>query len=78
VSKPLKQPSHYVAGLILVSCCPRGSKQLCDLFSKGLSSKLTGQYVAVDLMGLFISTSEVVLAPVLLGALLNQYCNGLV
>jgi bile acid:Na+ symporter, BASS family len=27
---------------------------------------------------LFISTSEVVLAPVLLGALLNQYCNGLV
>jgi bile acid:Na+ symporter, BASS family len=43
-----------------------------------LSSKLAGQYVAVDPMGLFISTSEVVLAPVLLGALLNQYRNGLV
>uniref|UniRef100_A0A0E0KPN8 Uncharacterized protein n=1 Tax=Oryza punctata TaxID=4537 RepID=A0A0E0KPN8_ORYPU len=43
-----------------------------------LTSKLAGQYVAVDPMGLFVSTSQVVLAPVLLGALLNQYCNGLV
>lgn len=68
-----------------------------------LTSKLAGQYVAVDPMGLFVSTSQVlqisnfvghtskfdpwlmliyllqvVLAPVVLGALLNQYCNGLV
>lgn len=43
-----------------------------------LASKLAGQYVAVDPMGLFVSTSQVVLAPVLLGALLNQYFNPLV
>ncbi|GJM95859.1 hypothetical protein PR202_ga12639 [Eleusine coracana subsp. coracana] len=60
----------------------RHSKQHCDLFGEFmtplLTSKLAGQYVAVDPVGLFISTSQVVLAPVLLGALLNQYCNGLV
>ncbi|PNT68489.1 probable sodium/metabolite cotransporter BASS1, chloroplastic [Brachypodium distachyon] len=43
-----------------------------------LTSKLAGQYVAVDPMGLFVSTSQVVLVPVLLGAVLNQYCNQLV
>ncbi|KAK8954963.1 hypothetical protein KSP39_PZI002198 [Platanthera zijinensis] len=43
-----------------------------------LTSKLAGQFVAVDPLGLFISTVQVVLAPVLLGALLNQYCNKLV
>ncbi|CAL9063470.1 unnamed protein product [Musa banksii] len=43
-----------------------------------LTSKLAGQFVAVDPVGLFLSTVQVVLAPVLLGALLNQYCNSLV
>ncbi|KAJ6842583.1 putative sodium/metabolite cotransporter BASS1, chloroplastic [Iris pallida] len=43
-----------------------------------LTSKLAGQFVAVDPAGLFISTVQVVLAPVLLGAALNQYCNNLV
>ncbi|XP_020091962.1 probable sodium/metabolite cotransporter BASS1, chloroplastic [Ananas comosus] len=43
-----------------------------------LTSKLAGQFVAVDPMGLFMSTVQVVLAPVLLGAILNQYCSGLV
>lgn len=43
-----------------------------------LTSKLAGQYVAVDPAGLFTSTVQVVLAPVLVGALLNQYCNSLV
>uniref|UniRef100_A0A0D9XI95 Uncharacterized protein n=1 Tax=Leersia perrieri TaxID=77586 RepID=A0A0D9XI95_9ORYZ len=101
VSKLLNLPSHYAAGLILVSCCPggtasnivtylaRGNVALSVLMTAAstfaaafltplLTSKLAGQYVAVDPMGLFMSTSQVVLAPVLLGALLNQYCNGLV
>ncbi|TVU46445.1 hypothetical protein EJB05_05984 [Eragrostis curvula] len=101
VSRLLKLPSHYAAGLILVSCCPGGTASnivtylaranvalsvlmtAASTFAAAfltplLTSQLAGQYVAVDPMGLFISTSQVVLAPVLLGAMLNQYCNGLV
>ncbi|RCV24810.1 hypothetical protein SETIT_5G116100v2 [Setaria italica] len=101
VSKLLKLPAHYAAGLILVSCCPGGTASnivtylaranvalsvlmtAASTFAAAfmtplLTSKLAGQYVAVDPLGLFVSTSQVVLAPVLLGALLNQYCNGLV
>ncbi|KAL6658028.1 hypothetical protein ACP70R_004275 [Stipagrostis hirtigluma subsp. patula] len=101
ISKLLKLPSHYAAGLILVSCCPGGTASnivtylaranvalsvlmtatstfAAAFMTPLLTSKLAGQYVAVDPMGLFVSTSQVVLAPVLLGALLNQYCNGLV
>ncbi|KAK3150014.1 hypothetical protein QOZ80_3AG0226290 [Eleusine coracana subsp. coracana] len=101
ISKLLKLPSHFAAGLILVSCCPGGTASnivtylaranvalsvlmtAASTFAAAfmtplLTSKLAGQYVAVDPVGLFISTSQVVLAPVLLGALLNQYCNGLV
>ncbi|RLN18187.1 putative sodium/metabolite cotransporter BASS1, chloroplastic [Panicum miliaceum] len=86
VSKLLKLPAHYAAGLILVSCCPGDlipalklrRQSYLQFMTPLLTSKLAGQYVAVDPMGLFVSTSQVVLAPVLLGALLNQYCNGLV
>ncbi|CAN6298762.1 unnamed protein product [Urochloa humidicola] len=101
LSKLLKLPAHYAAGLILVSCCPGGTASnivtylaranvalsvlmtAASTFAAAfmtplLTSKLAGQYVAVDPMGLFVSTSQVVLAPVLLGAVLNQYCNGLV
>ncbi|XP_008789759.1 probable sodium/metabolite cotransporter BASS1, chloroplastic [Phoenix dactylifera] len=101
VSKLLKLPSHYAAGLILVACCPggtasnivtylaRGNVALSVLMTAAstfaavimtpiLTSKLAGQFVAVDPAGLFMSTVQVVLAPVLLGALLNQYCNSLV
>lgn len=101
VSKFMKLPSHYAAGLILVSCCPGGTaSNIVTFLSRGnvalsvlmtaastisavvmtplLTSKLAGQYVAVDPTGLFTSTVQVVLAPVLVGALLNQYCNFLV
>ncbi|VAH10807.1 unnamed protein product [Triticum turgidum subsp. durum] len=99
ISKLLNLPSHYAAGLILVSCCPGGTASnivtylaranvaLSVLMTAAstfafmtplLTSKLAGQYVAVDPMGLFVSTSQVVLAPVLLGALLNQYMGRLV
>ncbi|KAL1537972.1 putative sodium/metabolite cotransporter bass1, chloroplastic [Salvia divinorum] len=43
-----------------------------------LTAKLAGQYVAVDAAGLFMSTLQVVLLPVLAGAFLNQYFRGLV
>ncbi|KAK6132078.1 hypothetical protein DH2020_034180 [Rehmannia glutinosa] len=43
-----------------------------------LTAKLAGQYVAVDAVGLFMSTLQVVLLPVLVGAFLNQYFQGLV
>ncbi|KAF6991818.1 hypothetical protein CFC21_008867 [Triticum aestivum] len=101
ISKLLNLPSHYAAGLILVSCCPGGTASnivtylaranvalsvlmtAASTFAAAfmtplLTSKLAGQYVAVDPMGLFVSTSQVVLAPVLLGALLNQYMGRLV
>ncbi|XVE53016.1 hypothetical protein DITRI_Ditri02bG0170800 [Diplodiscus trichospermus] len=43
-----------------------------------LTAKLAGQYVAVDAAGLLFSTMQVVLLPVLSGAFLNQYFQGLV
>ncbi|GMN65841.1 hypothetical protein TIFTF001_034902 [Ficus carica] len=43
-----------------------------------LTAKLAGQYVAVDAVGLLVSTLQVVLLPVLAGAFLNQYFQGLV
>ncbi|KAL0399512.1 UNVERIFIED_CONTAM: putative sodium/metabolite cotransporter BASS1, chloroplastic [Sesamum radiatum] len=43
-----------------------------------LTAKLAGQYVAVDAAGLFKSTLQVVLLPVLAGAFLNQYFKSLV
>ncbi|KAG1347413.1 putative sodium/metabolite cotransporter BASS1, chloroplastic [Cocos nucifera] len=101
VSKLLKLPSHYAAGLILVACCPGGTaSNIVTYLARGnvalsvlmtavstfaavimtpiLTSKLAGQFVAVDPAGLFMSTVQIVLAPVLLGALLNQYCKSLV
>ncbi|KAK1280549.1 hypothetical protein QJS04_geneDACA014303 [Acorus gramineus] len=43
-----------------------------------LTSRLAGQYVAVDAIALCLSTVQVVLAPVLVGALLNKYCRSFV
>ncbi|XP_077253901.1 sodium Bile acid symporter family isoform X2 [Tasmannia lanceolata] len=43
-----------------------------------LTAKLAGQFVAVDAAGLFFSTVQVVLGPVLFGAVLNQYCHDVV
>ncbi|KAG9439213.1 hypothetical protein H6P81_019378 [Aristolochia fimbriata] len=101
VSKLMRLPSYYAAGLILVACCPggtasnivtylgRGNVALSVLMTAAsticaavmtpfLTAKLAGQFVAVDAAGLFNSTLQVVLAPVLLGALLNQYCHWVV
>ncbi|KAK1326579.1 hypothetical protein QJS10_CPA01g00600 [Acorus calamus] len=101
VSKLLRLPSHYAAGLILVGCCPggtasniitylaRGNVALSVLMTAAstisaavmtpfLTSRLAGQYVAVDAIALCLSTVQVVLAPVLVGALLNKYCRSFV
>lgn len=43
-----------------------------------LTHKLAGQYVAVDALGLFTSTLQVVLLPVLVGAFMNQYFKSIV
>lgn len=43
-----------------------------------LTAKLAGQFVAVDAVGLLMSTLQVVLLPVLGGAFLNQYFQRLV
>ncbi|GMH14381.1 hypothetical protein Nepgr_016222 [Nepenthes gracilis] len=43
-----------------------------------LTAKLAGQYVAVDAVRLVMSTLQVVLLPVLTGAFLKQYFQGLV
>lgn len=101
VSKVLKLPPHYAAGLILVACCPGGTaSNLVTYLARGnvalsvlmtatstltaavmtafLTSKLAGQFVSVDPSALFTSTVQVVLAPVLIGAAMNQYCNSIV
>ncbi|KAL5731985.1 putative sodium/metabolite cotransporter bass1 [Ranunculus cassubicifolius] len=101
ISKLLRLPSHYAAGLILVSCCPggtasnivtylaRGNVALSVLMTAAstlsavvmtpfLTAKLARQFVAVDAAGLLTSTLQVVLLPVLFGALLNKYCKSLV
>ncbi|KAK1279883.1 hypothetical protein QJS04_geneDACA014297 [Acorus gramineus] len=101
VSKLLKLPSYYAAGLILVACCPggtasniitylaRGNVALSVLMTAAstlsavvmtpfLTSRLAGQYIAVDAIALCSSTVQVVLAPVLAGALLNEYCHDFV
>ncbi|XP_010273395.1 PREDICTED: probable sodium/metabolite cotransporter BASS1, chloroplastic [Nelumbo nucifera] len=101
VSKLLKLPSYYAAGLILVACCPggtasnivtyiaRGNVALSVLMTAAstlsavvmtpfLAAKLAGQFVAVDAAGLLMSTLQVVLLPVLFGAVLNQYCQWVV
>ncbi|KAK6946589.1 Bile acid:sodium symporter/arsenical resistance protein Acr3, partial [Dillenia turbinata] len=43
-----------------------------------LTAKLAGQFVAVDARGLLMSKLQVVLLPVLAGAFMNQYFQGLV
>uniref|UniRef100_A0A0D9ZJV1 Uncharacterized protein n=1 Tax=Oryza glumipatula TaxID=40148 RepID=A0A0D9ZJV1_9ORYZ len=65
ISKLLNLPTYYAAGLILVSCCPGVLNSSSDI--------QTGGTICCSR-----SNGIVVLAPVLLGALLNQYCNGLV
>ncbi|CDP06062.1 unnamed protein product [Coffea canephora] len=48
------------------------------VMTPALTAKLAGQYVAVDAPGLFMSTLQVVLLPVLAGAFLNQYFQSIV
>ncbi|KAE8703337.1 putative sodium/metabolite cotransporter BASS1 [Hibiscus syriacus] len=74
---------------LMILLSPRGNVTLSVLMTAAstlsavimtpfLTAKLAGQYVAVDAVGLLVSTLQVVLLPVLGGAFLNQYFHGLV
>ncbi|KAF9589756.1 hypothetical protein IFM89_028665 [Coptis chinensis] len=84
VSKLLKLPSYYAAGLILVGCCPGGTASnivtyLARYWKRGPFSLDDGcKYLSGCGNDTTPFTSHVVLLPVLFGALLNKYCQGLV
>ncbi|HHY84180.1 MAG TPA: bile acid:sodium symporter family protein [Verrucomicrobia bacterium] len=48
------------------------------MFTPLLTKWLAGQYVPVDGWGLFVSTVKIVLAPLVIGLVLNRYAAGLV
>ncbi|KAK1305338.1 hypothetical protein QJS10_CPB11g01712 [Acorus calamus] len=52
--------------------------RLFQVMTPFLTSRLAGQYIAVDAIALCSSTVQVVLAPVLAGAFLNEYCHDFV
>ncbi|GKB15722.1 probable sodium/metabolite cotransporter BASS1, chloroplastic [Tanacetum coccineum] len=73
----------------IVTCIARGNVALSVLMTAAstlsavvmtpmLTAKLAGQYVAVDVIGLLMSTLQVVLLPVLVDAFMNQYLKGVV
>ncbi|XP_059441290.1 probable sodium/metabolite cotransporter BASS1, chloroplastic [Corylus avellana] len=70
----------YIArGNVALSVLMTAASTLAAVFmTPFLTAKLAGQYVAVDAIGLLLSTLQVVLLPVLAGAFLNQYFQGLV
>ncbi|XP_051151825.1 probable sodium/metabolite cotransporter BASS1, chloroplastic [Andrographis paniculata] len=70
----------YIArGNVALSVLMTAASTIAAVFmTPFLTAKLAGQFVAVDAIGLFMSTLQVVLLPVLAGAFLNQYFQGLV
>ncbi|KAL0306625.1 UNVERIFIED_CONTAM: putative sodium/metabolite cotransporter BASS1, chloroplastic [Sesamum radiatum] len=69
----------YIAVEMWLSRVDDGCKyHSCCGYDPFSHSKARGQYVAVDAAGLFKSTLQVVLLPVLAGAFLNQYFKSLV
>ncbi|XP_073126344.1 probable sodium/metabolite cotransporter BASS1, chloroplastic [Henckelia pumila] len=70
----------YIArGNVALSVLMTAASTICAVvMTPFLTAKLAGQFVAVDAAGLFMSTLQVVLLPVLAGAFLNQYFQKLV
>ncbi|KAK9004774.1 hypothetical protein V6N11_042230 [Hibiscus sabdariffa] len=66
------------AASTLVLTCIYCDEYFSRVMTPFLTAKLAGQSVAVDAVGLLNSTLQVVLLPILGGAFLNQYFNGLV
>jgi bile acid:Na+ symporter, BASS family len=61
--------SNVALSVLMTLCSTLGAVVMTPLLTKWLA----GQYVPVDAMGLFLSTLKIVLAPVLLGVVLNRY-----
>jgi len=61
--------SNVALSVLMTLCSTLGAIIMTPLLVKWLA----GQYVPVDATGIFLSTVKIVLAPVLLGVLLNRY-----
>lgn len=66
--------SNVALSVLMTLCSTLGAVVLTPLLTKWLA----GQYVPVDAVGLFLSTLKIVLAPVLIGVVLNRYFPRLV
>lgn len=71
IASTLPLEKHMAVGLILVACCPGGTASNVVTF-------LAGALVPVDALGLFLSTVQVVLLPLVLGLGLHHYAPKLV
>lgn len=61
--------SNVALSVLMTLCSTLGAVVLTPLLTKWLA----GKYVPVDAWGLFLSTIKIVLAPVIIGVLLNRY-----
>ena len=66
--------SNVALSVLMTMCSTLGAIVMTPLLTKWLA----GQYVPVDALGLFVSTLEIVLAPVIIGIVLNRYFPGVV
>jgi len=61
--------SNVALSVLMTMCSTLGAIVMTPLLTKWLA----GKYVPVDAWGLFLSTVKIVLAPVIIGVLLNRY-----
>ncbi len=61
--------SNVALSVLMTMCSTMGAIVLTPLLTKWLA----GEYVPVDALGLFLSTLQIVLAPVVLGVALNRF-----
>ena len=61
--------SNVALAVLVTMCSTLGAIVMTPLLTKWLA----GQYVPVDALGLFLSTLQIVLAPVVIGVALNRY-----
>lgn len=66
--------SNVALSVLMTVCSTIGAIVMTPLLTKWLA----GQYVPVDALGLFLSTLQIVLAPVVIGVALNRYTPRLV
>ena len=61
--------SNVALSVLMTMCSTLGAVVMTPLLTKWLA----GHYVPVDALGLFLSTLQIVLAPVIIGVVLNRY-----